>query len=190
MTRRNSLRAGLSLLLLCSGAQATQKTIATGDDELDDLEVQRLTVKRGLSKSLLTQQSGKLQVSLAANESLNRYTSEDWAKGQLVGALELIDPEDETGLGTGTFFLIARERKGSVRFYCFSERSQKIVAKLAGREHKGKSLSKEPVSLTLLSPDGSEMKNTCSPLRVRTIVKICCWIGRKRYCIELSSAKG
>jgi hypothetical protein len=187
MKKLTTLSTLLGLALLAKTTLATVPTKPpTGDDELDDLEVQRFRKNRKRTKKAVGKRSGKVQVVAYTNEDAPKYSKEDWVKGQLLGVLEVDDPEKETDLGTGVFLLAMWMEKDEAIVLFVNEKTGKIITKSQGMIHKEKLPAKDLVKLDI-SEEASD-KNQCGRCAkpyAKRVIKTC-WkiLGIEVFCVE------
>jgi hypothetical protein len=192
----------LGLALLTKNALATSTILAkppTGDDELDDLEVQRIVKKNKRTRKAASKRAGKLLVNAHTSDETPKYTKEDWQKGQLLGVLEIDDPEKETDLGTGVYTLMARlstdaeTKEEKITVFYYNEKTKKMVATARGMMHGEKMTGRETVRLDIRDETEGESKgkgDSCfAPRRrviyARRVIKTC-WkiLGIEVFCVE------
>jgi hypothetical protein len=171
----------LGLALLAKNALVTTTILAkppTGDDELDDLEVQRITKNRRRVKRAAVKRSGKLQATVYSSDEAQKYSKEDWQKGQLLGVLEINDPEKETSLGTGSYLLVlwVEEGEKEITLLVIDEKTKKIATRSQGMISKEKLPAKDLVRLEIT--EEKEGKGQCS-VHYRRTIRICFrWYGQ------------
>jgi predicted ATP-dependent protease len=191
----------LGFALLAKNALATSTILAkppTGDDELDDLEVQRIVKKNKRVRKAASKRAGKLLVNAHTSDETPKYTKEEWQKGQLLGVLEIDDPERETDLGTGVFTLMARlstdaeTKEEKITVFYYNEKTKKMVATAIGMRHGEKMTGRETVRLDIRDEtEGEKGKgdNCFAPRRraiyVKRVIKACWKIfGIEVICME------
>jgi hypothetical protein len=184
-------------MALLAAPQKGSISSSTGDDELDDLEIQRRTIPPRYSRrSVTTLKFGSGgQTVIYPNEDALRYSDMDWNKGRVSGRVEMTDPDNDSNLGSGSFVFISKLYKEGVKIFCYDEKSKKYVATGIGKpsttKPSGKPQITDLIRVEIVDPKEEIERGKGERCAIRSykkrIVKICVWILGKRYCAEVNS---
>lgn len=167
-----------------------------GDDDLEDLEIQRRTIPPRYNRRYATTvkfSSG--QTTVYPNEDALRYSDADWSKGRVSGRIEMTDPNHDSNLGSGSFVFVSKLYKDDVKIFCYSDKDKRYLPMAIGKPVEGKTSGKpkitDLITVEIVDPKGEierGKEGTCwAPREGKHTVKVCVWILGKRYCANMAT---